>query len=169
MNHKWMKILLAASLAFNLAFVATAIYRYSTAPGKASPLKALKTTPEQDLKLEAKQKTAIEKIVKKFKITLLEYKQDILDKRIAIIEAMSDTEFNPEDIERKTGELNHLENQLNLVFVDTLLQINALLEPEQRLNFLYKISKNWFFINKEKRDREFNRRDRAAKSQRRDS
>jgi Spy/CpxP family protein refolding chaperone len=164
MNSRWIKILLAASLAFNLAFVATAIYRYFTAPEKVS---SRKTPKEQELKLGENQRSDIEKIVKAFRIDMLEYKQKILDKRIAIIEAMSDTEFNPEEIERRTGELNKLENQLNLAFVDTLLQINALLEPQQRLNFLYKLSKDWFFINKGRREREPNRHDRSTRYRRR--
>jgi Spy/CpxP family protein refolding chaperone len=164
MNNKWLKVLLAASLAFNLAFVSTAIYRHFRAPGKTSHDKP---PLEQDLKLGEKQEGEIKIIIKQFRINLLKYKQEILDKRIAIIEAMSDTEFNPGEIEGKTGELNQLENQLNLMFVDTLLQINALLEPEQRLNLLYKLSKNWFFINKDKREREYSRQDRSARSQRR--
>jgi Spy/CpxP family protein refolding chaperone len=65
---------------------------------------------------------------------------------------MGDTDFNLEDIEKKTGELNELENQLNLLFVETLIQINNLLEPEQRLTFLYKLSQNWFFIDKGRND-----------------
>lgn len=163
MNNKWLKVLLAASLAFNLAFLSTAIYRHFRAPGKTSHKKPLL---EQDLKLGEKQEGEIKIIIKQFRITLLKYKQEILDKRIAIIEAMSDTELNPEDIERKTGELNRLENQLNLVFVDTLLQIDALLEPEQRLNLLYKMSKNWFFINKEKKQNQDDHRQ-ATKTERR--
>lgn len=144
MQNKWVKIILVASLAFNLAFVSTAIYRKFTTP-RAN---AGKLIFKEDLKLKEEQKEKIKRIIKKFRISLLDYKQDILDKRISIIEAMSDTEFNLEDIEKKVKELNERENQLNLLFVDTLIRINALLEPEQRLNFLYKLSQNWFFINK---------------------
>ena len=163
MNNKWLKVLLAASLAFNLAFVSTAIYRHFRAPGKTSHDKP---PLEQDLKLGEKQEGEIKIIIKQFRINLLKYKQEILDKRIAIIEAMSDTEFNPGEIEGKTGELNQLENQLNLMFVDTLLQINALLEPEQRLNLLYKLSKNWFFIDRGKKKKQDDH-PQAAKMERR--
>ena len=147
MQNKWLKIILVASLAFNLAFVSTAVYRKFLAPRQ----KPGKLICEESLKLKQEQKEKIKRIIKKFRISLLDYKQDILDKRIAIIEAMSDTEFNLEDIEKKTKELNERENQLNLLFVDTLIRINDLLEPEQRLNFLYKLSQNWFFINKDKK------------------
>lgn len=144
-ENKWVKIILVASLAFNLAFVSTAVYRKFTPPRESTG----KSIFKEDLNLKAEQKEQIKGIIKKFRISLLDYKQDILDKRIAIIEAMSDTEFNLEDIEKKTKELNEQENQLNLLFVDTLIRINDLLEPEQRLNFLYKLSQNWFFINKD--------------------
>ena len=147
MQNKWLKIILVASLAFNLAFVSTAVYRKFTAPRENTG----KLICKEDFKLKEEQKEKIKRIIKKFRLSLSDYKQDILDKRIAIIEAMSDTEFNPEDIEKKTEELNERENQLNLLFVDTLIRINALLEPEQRLNFLYKLSQNWFFINKDKK------------------
>ncbi|UCH94047.1 MAG: hypothetical protein JSV88_27790 [Candidatus Aminicenantes bacterium] len=147
MKNKWLKIILVASLAFNLAFVSTAVYRkFASTTRKSQEL-----TFKQDFKLQKDQKEEIKRIIKKFKISLLDYKQDILDKRISIIEAMSDTEFNLEDIEKKTRELNGLENELNLEFVDTLIRISALLESEQRLNFLYKLSQNWFFINKDKK------------------
>jgi Spy/CpxP family protein refolding chaperone len=144
-QNKWVKIILVASLAFNLAFVSTAVYRKFTAPRKNTG----KLVCKEDFKLKEDQKKQIRRIIKKFKISLSDYKQDILDKRISIIEAMSETEFNLEDIEKKTEELNERENQLNLLFVDTLIRINDLLEPGQRLNFLYKLSQNWFFINKD--------------------
>lgn len=146
MKTKWMKVIFIASLAFNLAFVSTSLYWEFTGPPRTSE----KLTAKEDLKLQKEQKEKISRIIWKFKISLSDYKQDVLDKRISIIEAMSGTEFNLEDIEKKTEELNELENKLNLLFVDVLIRINALLEPEQRLNFLYKLSKNWFFINKDK-------------------
>ena len=145
MQNKWVKLILVASLAFNLAFVSTDVYRKFTAPRKNTG----KLICKEDFKLKEEQKEQIRRIIKKFRINLSDYKQDILDKRISIIEAMSDSEFNLEDIEKKTEELNERENRLNLLFVDTLIRINDLLEPEQRLNFLYKLSRNWFFINKD--------------------
>jgi Spy/CpxP family protein refolding chaperone len=147
MQNKWIKVIFVASLAFNLAFVATALYRILD----SHPQKHAKSFCQKEFKLKKEQKEEIKKIIKQFKINLSEYKQDILDKRISIIEAMSDTEFNLEDIEKKTEELNQLENQLNVQFVDVLIRINAILEAEQRLNFLYKLSQNWFFSKKVKR------------------
>jgi Spy/CpxP family protein refolding chaperone len=148
MKNKWIKIILAASLALNLAFVSTAIYREVTCRQKAGKEHKHEMTVNPEINLNEDQKEKIKKIKREFRMNLLEYKTDILDKRIGIIEAMSETEFNPDDIEAKTKELNQLENELNVLFVEALIQINALLEPEQRLKFLYRLSRNWFFIKK---------------------
>lgn len=153
MKNKWMKIILVASLALNLAFVSTAIYREVTQRSKAGKEHKHEMTFHPEFNLDPDQKEKIKKIMREFKVNLLEYKTDILDKRIGIIEAMSETEFNPDDIEAKTKELNRLENELNVLFVEALIQINALLEPEQRLKFLYRLSRNWFFIEKKHKTR----------------
>jgi Spy/CpxP family protein refolding chaperone len=153
MKNKWLKIILAASLALNLAFVSTAVYREVSRGRKTEKEQKHEKPFAPKFNLNEDQKEKIKKIVREFKMNLLEYKTDILDKRIAIIEAMSETEFNPDDIETKTKELNRLENELNVLFVEALIQINALLEPEQRLNLLYRLSRNWFFIEKRHRTR----------------
>ena len=151
MKNKWMKIILAASLALNLAFISTAIYREVTCRQKGGKEHKHEMTFNPEFNFDQDQKEKIKKIMREFRMNLLEYKTDILDKRIGIIEAMSETEFNPDDIEAKTKELNRLENELNVLFVEALIQINALLEPEQRLKFLYRLSRNWFFIEKRTR------------------
>jgi Spy/CpxP family protein refolding chaperone len=155
MKTKVLKLILAASLALNLAFVSTILYQKITdrSPNKKTALEQeQKRRDEMMLKthfnLKAEQKQEIKKIIREFKINLMKYKQDILDNRIAIIEALGETEFNVEDIESKTKLLNRLESELNLLFVESLMRINALLEPEQRLSFLYEIGRNWFFIAK---------------------
>ncbi|NIM18005.1 MAG: periplasmic heavy metal sensor [Candidatus Aminicenantes bacterium] len=156
MKNKWLKIILAASLALNLAFVSSTIYRKVTdrqKAGKTGNEHKQETPFKSEFNLKEDQKTGIKKIIREFKMNLLKYKQDILDKRIDIIEAMSETEFNPDDIDTKTKELNRLENELNVLFVEALIQINALLEPEQRLKFLYRLSRNWFFIEKKYKTR----------------
>jgi Spy/CpxP family protein refolding chaperone len=148
MNNKWLKIILAASLAFNIAFISSAIYqRWSKKEHRLEHVNRKAKAATRDLELNQEQRGEIGKIIKKFKMEKLQYKQDILDKRIAIIESMGDTEFNPEDIEKRTAELNELENQLNLMFVEALVQINHILDSNQRLDFLLKLSRNWFFMN----------------------
>jgi Spy/CpxP family protein refolding chaperone len=147
MNNKWLKLLLLASIAFNIAFIGSGLFRKAPGP---KPEKSVETKQEKPydraLELRQTQKEDIGKIIKAFKIKMLESKQDILDKRIAIIEAMSDPEFDPEDVKTKTGELNELENQLNLIFVNSLIEITEVLDDQQRLNFLIKLSRNWFFM-----------------------
>lgn len=149
-KNKWVKLVLAASLALNLAFAGPTIYNKVFGNGKQE-----KSTKEIKLKtglnLREEQKEQLDKIIKAFKLNLLEYKQDILEKRIAIIDELGDPEFDPETITARTNELNELGNELNLLFVDTLVQINALLEPKQRLEFLVRVSKNWFFIDKSRK------------------
>jgi len=149
MKAKWLKLVLAASLALNLAFAVPYIYNKFFVKHK-EPKKEIKLETKTTLNLQKEQKTQLDSIIKKFRLNLMRYKQEILEKRIDIIDELGDPEFDPETITTRTNELNQLENELNLFFVDTLIQINALLEPGQRLNFLYKLSKYWFFIDKRK-------------------
>lgn len=151
------KIFLAASLAINLVLLAPLIYRRFAPPSPPSPVKS--TAPAQPRSdhresssprshhtpgIPEDQKNKIDTIMHEFRISLFSYKQDILEKRIAIIETLGDPDFNAETVTSKTKELNELENKLNLHFVETLMRVNAILEPEQRLQFLYRISRNWF-------------------------
>jgi Spy/CpxP family protein refolding chaperone len=149
MKAKWLKLVLAASLALNLSFAVPYIYNKFFVKHK-EPEKEIKLETKTTLNLQKEQKEQLSSIIKKFRLNLMRYKQEILEKRIDIIDELGDPEFDPETITTRTNELNQLENELNLFFVDTLIQINALLEPGQRLNFLYKLSKYWFFIDKRK-------------------
>ena len=147
MKAKWLKLVLAASLALNLAFAAPYIYNKFLIKNKELE-KEIKLKTKSTLNLQKEQKDQLDSIIKKFRLNMMRYKQEILEKRIDIIDELGDPSFDPQTITTRTDELNQLENELNLLFVDTLIQINALLEPGQRLNFLYKVSKNWFFIDK---------------------
>jgi Spy/CpxP family protein refolding chaperone len=141
---KWLKLFLAASLALNLAI--TAPFLYHKFLKKHGPLPGhMDLSTDHNLNTEQKEK--IDAIIKQFKLTLMQYKQDILEKRIDIIDELGDPEFDPARITARTNELNKLHAKLNLFFVETLMQVNAQLEPQQRLNFLYKLSRNWFFLN----------------------
>ena len=66
-----------------------------------------------------------------------------------IIEELGNPACDPQKVNGWTDELNLLENQLNRDFIATLLKINDMLEPSQRLNLLYRLSRNWFFFNRE--------------------
>lgn len=147
MKNKWVKIILIASLAFNLAFISTAIYKKFFVKTKKIE-REIKF--EDKLQIKDMQREEMNLISKKFNINYIKFKQDILEKRMEIIEELSDPEPNFENIEKLTAELNEMENQLNTNFVDTLAHINSILDSKQRLNFLYKLSKNWFFMENNK-------------------
>ena len=143
-KFKWLKLFLAASLALNIAITVPYLYHeFFKKHGPPSEHIDLST----DLNLNAEQKEKIDTIIKQFKLTLMQYKQDILEKRIDIIDELGDPEFDPTRITARANELNELHAKLNLFFVETLMQVNAQLEPQQRLNFLYKLSRNWFLLN----------------------
>ena len=143
MKGKWIKIIFVASLALNIAFISTSIYT-NFFPKKIKP--EVEVEFANGIKLNDSQKEKMNATMKNFKLELLRFKQDILEKRIDIIEELGDSEFSLENLENRASELNVLENQLNLIFVDTLVQINGILDSKQRIDFLYRLSKNWFFI-----------------------
>lgn len=146
---KWLKLVLAASLALNLAFTAPYVYnKFFAKHVKSQQVKETKL--KESLSLRPEQKQQLDTIIKSFRLNMMKYKRDILEKRIAIIDELGDPDFDPEVITTRTNELNKLENELNLLFVDNLVQINSLLEPKQRLQLLYRLSRNWFFIDKKR-------------------
>lgn len=145
MKNKWLKIILTASLALNLAFFSTYFYKQSAAKTAHA-----KRTPKFDdrLNLKKEQKEKLGAIIKNFRITKLQFKQEILEKRMDIIDELGSHDYDLENIKTKIDELNKLENRLNLDFVDTLVHITNILDSKQRLNFLYRLSENWFFIRR---------------------
>lgn len=146
---KWLKLVLAASLALNLAFTAPYVYnKFFAKHVKSQQVKETKL--KESLSLRPEQKQQLDTIIKSFRLNMMKYKRDILEKRMAIIDELGDPDFDPEIITTRTNELNKLENELNLMFVDNLVQINSLLEPKQRLQLLYRLSRNWFFIDKKR-------------------
>lgn len=148
MGNKKIKIILTASLALNLAFAATYVYKNVLAE-KSRHKKKIKYETNLDLKKE--QKEQIDAIIQKFRVSKIQFKQDILEKRMGIIDELGVPELNLENIKTKIDELNELENRLNLDFVDTLVRITNILDAKQRLDFLYKLSENWFFIQRRHR------------------
>ena len=148
MKNKWIKIILIASITFNIAFISNVIY-------KRVCLKDEKIV--EDLKFKTKieinndQKKKLNFIMKNFRINLVQSKNDILEKRIDIIEQLSDPEYDLYILKSKTNELNEVENQLNLTFVETLIEISDVLNSKQRLNFLLNLSENWFFIKQKEK------------------
>jgi len=142
-NSKLTSFVLAVSLALNLAFLAALVYKKTVHEKNAArPLREMKS----DFQLTAGQEKRMRDIVRKFKIDSLLAKEDIRDKRVEIIEELGNPDCDPDAVHGLTGELNQLENRLNSDFVAALLKINEILEPSQRLNLLYRLSRNWFFL-----------------------
>jgi len=133
---------LAVSLALNLAFLAALVYKRVRPKRITPPPLEIKS----DFNLTADQEKHVRGIIHKFKIDSLLAKEGIRDKRVEIIEELGNPDCDPKTVNDLTGELNQLENQLNSRFIATLLEINEILEPSQRLNLLYRLSRNWFFL-----------------------
>ncbi len=142
-TSKVLPFLLGVSLALNLAFLAAVAYKKTLVNKPAGrPLQEMKN----DFHLNADQEKKVRTIVRKFKIGSLLAKEDIRDKRVEIIEELGSPDCDPASVNSLTGELNQLENQLNSDFIAALLEINEILEPGQRLNLLFRLSRNWFFL-----------------------
>ncbi|HSQ34840.1 MAG TPA: periplasmic heavy metal sensor [Candidatus Binatia bacterium] len=142
-NKRLLTFVLVVSLALNLAFLAAMAYK-RTGHGKNAPRPPLDM--KNDFQLAAGQEKQVRAIVRKFKIDSLLAKEDIRDKRVEIIEELGSPDCDPATVRSLTDGLNLLENQLNKDFIAALLKINDILEPGQRLNLLYRLSRNWFFL-----------------------
>jgi Spy/CpxP family protein refolding chaperone len=136
-------LLLTVSLALNLAFLTAFLYKKLRHHPPPPPVEF-----KSDLGLTGAQDAKVRDIVRKFKINSILYKEDILDKRVQIIEELGNPLGDGDKIAQRTDELNQLENQLNRDFIAALLKISDVLEPEQRLNMVYRLSRNWFFFDR---------------------
>jgi hypothetical protein len=141
-RNKAFTLLLTVSLALNLAFLAGFVYK-KIRHHRPAPLTDFKS----DFGLKADQEARVLDIVRQFKINSILFKEDILDKRVEIVEELGNPLCDAARIAAKTEELNKLENRLNRDFIAALLKINDILEPSQRLNMIYGLSRNWFFFN----------------------
>jgi len=145
MKNKWLFILLVLSLAGNTVFLSSLATRKlfhrtaATPPPSFSIGIPLSISPEQQRQ--------VNDIVKKFKIESLGAKEDILEKRIEIIEELGKPDHDADVVRTKAVELNQLENQLNTNFIDVLLKVSNILDSGQRLHLLYQLSRDWYFLN----------------------
>lgn len=142
MKREWIKILLIASLAFNIAFVSMAIYKRA---GAIKSAQVVDIEAKNNFNLEKGQKEELLKIMGSFRAVLTSHKSDILEKRIDIIEGFGDPEFSTKSIMEDINLLNEIENKLNTDFAKTLFDINSILDSKQWLKFLYGLSRSWFF------------------------
>jgi len=142
-TKRWLPLLLALSLALNLAFLAALVYkRAMLRKSVARPRLEIKN----DFSLSSGQEAQVREIIHKFKLSSLQAKEEIRDKRVEIIEELGNPTCAAKKVNGLADELNQLENQLNRDFLAALLKINDILEPSQRLNLLYRLSRNWFFL-----------------------
>ena len=151
MKIKFLILFLIASLAINAVFFIKMSSRTDVVHNKTEKREAInrpiiKGIPD----LSETQRSEMRKIIKEFKITLSEYKNQILAKRIDIIDELSNPDFNIEDLKKSTEELNKNENELNLYFVESLGKISSIMNPEQRMKLLIKFSRHWFFLKNKK-------------------
>jgi len=142
MKKEFIKIILAASLALNLAFVSAGIYRLAKSDNK---VETQESSTGSGYELSEDQQKKLDEIVKNFRVRLSENKSEVLEKRIDIVELLGDPDFKTKTLEEKLLELNDIEGELNYEFVSTLLEISAVLDHGQWLTFLYNLSKGWFF------------------------
>jgi hypothetical protein len=143
MNNKGIKIVLVASIALNLAFVSGFIIKKLKNNSVKPPAE---TEIGVDLNIQPDQRKSLNQIFGQFRLQTTKFKQDILEKRIEIIEELSNPDIDFQLLNTKTQELNEYENQMNNSFVEILVKINNLLDEKQRLSFLFKLSQNWFFM-----------------------
>lgn len=136
-------LLLAVSLALNLAFVSFYAYQRLRRHRPAPP-------PElrSEFGLRPGQDARVREIVRSFKLASIQFKEDILDKRVAIIEELGGAAPDRAAISARTDELNALEAQLNRDFIAALLRVADVLDPDQRLNMIYRLSRGWFFLDR---------------------
>ena len=149
MKKEIIKIVLIASLAFNLAFIGMGIFRMTTSE-KVDKQSVSSFAGQYELSED--QSVKLDEIVRNFRIKLSENKSDVLEQRIDIIELLGDPEFTTETLDEKLQALNYIENQLNSEFVSTLMEIGAVLDDGQWTKFLYNISKGWFFSGSDQQD-----------------
>src|SRR5512136_1257971 len=114
-KSKILALLLALSLALNLAFLAAIAYRRLHHRRLPPPVEF-----KSDLRLTNAQDTKVREIIRNFKINSIMFKEDILDKRVQIIEELGNPLCDKALIAKRTDELNQLENQLNRDFIAAL-------------------------------------------------
>ncbi len=142
MSNRAVKYILIASLSFNLAFVSLGIYKRFIEEKKGNVIETKKGSLSE---LSSDNRREVEKIIDKFNKKMVNYRSEILDKRIDIIQEMGNPEFTSESVKSKIQELNKIENEMNDVFIDTLVDISSAISQKNWLKFLYNLSRSWFF------------------------
>ncbi len=156
MRLNLMILALIASLALNIVFFLKLAQRSSpeadtnhlpgSATEKTDQIRDRNSVLNEIPDLTMQQKLEIKKILKTYEIELSDYKDQILAKRIDIIDELGNPEFSIENLKTVTTELNQIENQFNLFFVQSIGKMSAVMNTEQRIKLLLKFSRYWFFL-----------------------
>ncbi len=141
MKNRWLTALLVSSLALNLALLGAAAWRRLHAPQRPA---FRPPSLRLGLPLGEEQRRHVQPLLRQFKLRSIIAREDILAKRVQILEALGDPGADAAAVKGLTDELNKLENDLNQDFIDTLLAVSEKLEPPQRLNLLYRLSRSWY-------------------------
>lgn len=150
MNGKLVKTLLVASLVLNVALI-TYIAVRGSGVALHHETRTVRETPRPDppgLDLNEEQQTRIRSILKEFRLTLISSKQNMLNKRMEIIEELSSPEPDRELIWDNVAELNQLEADLNREFVTALIDVSNHLGSGQNIEFLLRLSRHWLYFGK---------------------
>ena len=139
--NKWLKVILIASLAFNIAFVVKLFEKKPRRRGTYRNEQLL-----DKIELSKDQRDQLDQVFKDFKINLLEFRQAILEKRVDIIEELGNPDINGETLRQQINELNEFENQTNFAFVRVLLHISNILNDTQRIDFLHQLGQRWYYF-----------------------
>ena len=143
-KNRALVLILILSAALNLAFIASRIYsKFVPLRPPAPPAFEFQT----GFRIDPAQKEKVDELLRKFKIDSIAFKEDIVGKRIEILEELGNPGYDVNRVREKTGELNQIEARLNDRFINVLLEINDALTPGERLELLYQLSTNWYFVN----------------------
>lgn len=142
-RHRLLLGLLVASLALNLAFAVSYFLQRRKAHAPRPRVEALLQI-QQELKLNPAQQRTVDGLLRKFKIESLILKEDIQEKRVEILEEIGNPDYLPDTVREKVKALNALENRLNDAFMEMLLQVSEVLDPEQRLVLISRLGEDWY-------------------------
>jgi len=140
-KNSWVMVILIASLAANAVWITRTILL----SGHSSVKKESSDQRVRNLNLNPEQRGEIRRLMTEFRLVQMEYKQKILDKRMEIIEGLSDPYLDPKTLTKLVKALNDLENKLNQQYVNTLARLGTFLDSGQRVQLLLRLSRQWFF------------------------
>ncbi|HNX97998.1 MAG TPA: periplasmic heavy metal sensor [Candidatus Aminicenantes bacterium] len=139
--------LLLASLAVNVAL--TLAFFHHRRPSRPPPPPVIDRPVEipADLDIRADQRQALQEMIRRYRVDSLPLREDIMERRVAIIEELGRPDYDPAAVRTMVGELNALEKTLNERLIDLLLQVGEVLDSRQRLHLLYRLSRDWFHLD----------------------